>query len=74
MGDGCFGAVYKGVCRANDVAVKIPLVQHLDEVQLSLLRKEVEIMSANPHPNIVLFMGACTIPGQFKIVTELMDG
>jgi hypothetical protein len=74
LGDGCFGAVFRGVCRANDVAVKIPLVQLLDEAQLLLLRTEVEIMSANPHPNIVLFMGACTIPGQFKIVTELMHG
>lgn len=76
LGDGCFGAVFRGVCRANDVAVKIPLaqLQDLDETQLQLLRTEVEIMSANPHPNIVLFMGACTIPGQFKIVTELMHG
>ena len=58
LGDGCFGAVFRGVCRANDVAVKIPLVQlqDLDETQLQLLRTEVEIMSANPHPNIVLFM------------------
>ncbi len=62
------------MCRSNDVAVKIPLVQELDEAQLQQLRKEVEIMSANPHPNIVLFMGACTIPGQFKIVTEILDG
>ncbi|KAL6080477.1 copper transport protein ctr1 [Balamuthia mandrillaris] len=74
LGDGCFGEVYKGFCRSNEVAVKVPLVQNLDETQLQLLRKEVEIMSANPHPNIVLFMGACTVPGEFKIVTELMDG
>eukprot|EP01090_Pellita_catalonica_P015330 TRINITY_DN413_c0_g2_i1.p1 TRINITY_DN413_c0_g2~~TRINITY_DN413_c0_g2_i1.p1 ORF type:complete len:387 (-),score=68.97 TRINITY_DN413_c0_g2_i1:1271-2410(-) len=31
-------------------------------------------MSTNPHPNIVQFLGAVTIPGQFKIVTELLDG
>jgi len=74
LGDGCFGAVYRGVCRAKEVAVKIPLVQELDEEQLQLLRTEIELMSANPHPNIVLFMGACTIPKNFKIVTELMNG
>jgi serine/threonine protein kinase len=26
------------------------------------------------HPNIVLFMGACTEPGNFAIVTELLPG
>ena len=28
----------------------------------------------NPHPNIMLFLGACTIPGKFKIVMEVLDG
>eukprot|EP01090_Pellita_catalonica_P015326 TRINITY_DN413_c0_g1_i1.p1 TRINITY_DN413_c0_g1~~TRINITY_DN413_c0_g1_i1.p1 ORF type:complete len:719 (-),score=115.94 TRINITY_DN413_c0_g1_i1:68-2224(-) len=74
LGDGCFGEVYKGVCRSKDVAVKIPLVQSLDDTQLEMLRKEIEIMSSNPHPNIVQFMGACTQPGHFRIVTELLNG
>jgi serine/threonine protein kinase len=35
-------------------------------------RKEVAIMSTLRHPNVLLFMGACTQPGNLLIVTELM--
>ena len=71
------------------MAVKIPHRQQLNPQQLESLRNEIQIMrygtrmpgfcpkvvcSMNPHPRIVLFMGACTIEGQFKIVTELMEG
>jgi len=31
------------------------------------------LMSQINHPNIVLYMGACTIPGSLKIVTEMME-
>ena len=58
-----------------DVAVKIPLRQNLTEKERESLRNEIAIMSMNPHPCIVLFMGACTLEGQVKIVTELiLDG
>jgi len=30
-------------------------------------------MKSIRHPNLLLFLGACTIPGQLMIVTELMD-
>ncbi|ELR19943.1 dual specificity protein kinase [Acanthamoeba castellanii str. Neff] len=73
LGTGCFGTVWKGSCFQKEVAVKIPVVQNLNREQLAAFRKEVEIMSTNHHPNIILFMGACTVPGKFKIVTELMD-
>lgn len=74
LGEGCFGKVYKALCFAEKVAVKVPLMQELDDDEIEALRSEVELMSAKPHANIVLFMGACTQPGQFRIVTELMDG
>lgn len=32
----------------------------------------VAIMSTLRHPNVLLFMGACTQPGNLLIVTELM--
>lgn len=32
------------------------------------------VCRTNPHPHIVQFMGACTIPGKFAIVMELLDG
>eukprot|EP01097_Dermamoeba_algensis_P001375 TRINITY_DN1518_c0_g2_i1.p1 TRINITY_DN1518_c0_g2~~TRINITY_DN1518_c0_g2_i1.p1 ORF type:complete len:555 (+),score=119.45 TRINITY_DN1518_c0_g2_i1:113-1777(+) len=72
LGDGSFGTVYRGKCRKKDVAVKILHNQQLDQKTLQAFRKEVEIMSKIFHPNIVLFMGACTVPGHLRIVTELM--
>lgn len=73
LGDGSFGAVYKGRCRQKDVAVKV-LFKQFDEKSLRAFRKEVAIMSKIFHPNIVLFLGACTsLPGQLMICTELMS-
>ncbi|EGG16486.1 SH2 domain-containing protein [Cavenderia fasciculata] len=74
LGDGSFGTVYKGRCRQKDVAVKVMLKQ-VDEKTLKDFRKEVAIMSKIFHPNIVLFLGACTsVPGKLMICTELMRG
>jgi len=74
LGSGCFGTVYLGECRETQVAVKVPHVQDLSQEDLNDLRREIQIMAMNPHPNIMLFMGACTVPGQFKIVMEVLDG
>eukprot|EP01113_Clastostelium_recurvatum_P000736 TRINITY_DN10330_c0_g1_i1.p1 TRINITY_DN10330_c0_g1~~TRINITY_DN10330_c0_g1_i1.p1 ORF type:complete len:530 (-),score=138.01 TRINITY_DN10330_c0_g1_i1:100-1689(-) len=72
LGDGSFGSVYKGRCRQKDVAVKV-LFRQLEEKTLRDFRKEVAIMSKIFHPNIVLFLGACTsVPGKLQICTELM--
>jgi len=56
------------------VAVKILLKQDFDDKTLRAFRHEVEVMSKIFHPNINLFMGACTLPGNLMIVTELMRG
>eukprot|EP01087_Luapelamoeba_hula_P007302 TRINITY_DN1786_c0_g1_i1.p1 TRINITY_DN1786_c0_g1~~TRINITY_DN1786_c0_g1_i1.p1 ORF type:complete len:520 (-),score=104.71 TRINITY_DN1786_c0_g1_i1:116-1675(-) len=74
LGQGCFGTVHLGECRGSSVAVKIPLVQHLSDEELRDLRQEIQIMATNPHPHIMLFLGACTVPGKFKIVMEVLDG
>jgi len=44
----------------------------LDDEILEDFRREVDIMLNLHHPNILLFMGACTKPGNLMIVTELM--
>jgi serine/threonine protein kinase len=54
------------------VAVKRLYRTDLDEKTLTDFKKEIEIMSKLNHPNVVLFMGACTTPGHMAIVTELM--
>jgi len=74
MGDGSFGTVYAGKCRQKDVAIKVLLKQDFDEKALQAFRHEVEVMSKIYHPNINLFMGACTVPGKLSIITELMKG
>ena len=40
-------------------------------VRLSDFVNEVEVLCALRHPNVVLFMGACTSPPNLCIVTEL---
>jgi serine/threonine protein kinase len=72
LGDGSFGTVYMGHCRQKAVAVKKLLKQNLSEQDLEDFRREIEILSSMFHPNICLFMGACTQPGNLMIVTELM--
>ena len=74
LGEGSFGTVWRGHCHSNQVAIKVPLKQKLSDEQLTSLRLEIKIMRNSLHPNIILFMGACTIPGQFMIVTELLHG
>lgn len=72
LGDGSFGTVYKGRCRHKDVAVKV-LFRQFDEATLQAFRQEVAIMSKVFHPNVSLFMGACTsIPGKLMMCNELL--
>ena len=72
LGSGAFGEVFKGKLYGKEVAVKKLLNQNLDGDSLSSFKKEVTIMSKLRHPNVLLFMGACTEPGNLMIVTELM--
>lgn len=46
--------------------------QNIDAKKLADFKKEVEIMAKLRHPNVLLFMGAATQPGNLMIVTELM--
>ncbi|EGG23899.1 SH2 domain-containing protein [Cavenderia fasciculata] len=71
LGQGSFGSVYKGKCRGQEVAVKVPRKQKLNLYELTSFRHEVKIMSKIFHPNVVLFLGACTQSGKMQIVTEL---
>eukprot|EP00027_Filamoeba_sp_ATCC50430_P018551 CAMPEP_0168567218 /NCGR_PEP_ID=MMETSP0413-20121227/14878_1 /TAXON_ID=136452 /ORGANISM="Filamoeba nolandi, Strain NC-AS-23-1" /LENGTH=511 /DNA_ID=CAMNT_0008599375 /DNA_START=169 /DNA_END=1704 /DNA_ORIENTATION=+ len=72
IGKGSYGVVYKGRLRGKEVAVKKLYESKLDENTMDSFKKEVAIMSKLRHPNVLLFMGACTEPGNLLIVTELM--
>jgi len=72
FGGGCFGSVYKGKCRGATVAIKQLHKQDLDSKILEDFRKEVDILTQMRHPNVVLFMGACTEQHKLTIVCELL--
>ncbi|EGC38851.1 hypothetical protein DICPUDRAFT_148427 [Dictyostelium purpureum] len=73
LGGGAYGKVYKATCRGKKVAVKVPKKQTLSESELKSFKNEVDIMRNIFHPNVVLFLGACTKPGKVMIVSELMQ-
>src|SRR3989338_6569438 len=72
LGRGAFGVVYKCTLFGKEVAVKKLINQNVDSETLLAFKKEVAIMAKLRHPNVLLFMGACTEPGNLMIVTELM--
>ena len=74
LGEGQFGTVYRGTCRGKEVAIKRLFKQDLDAETLADFKKEVEIMARLRHPNTLLFMGACTSPGNMSVVTEFLAG
>jgi serine/threonine protein kinase len=75
VGCGVFGKVYRGLCRGQVVAVKVPLNQdEITDEQLAEFRAEVAIMRKIYHFSVVLFLGACTQPHRIMIVTQFMAG
>ncbi|EGG14208.1 SH2 domain-containing protein [Cavenderia fasciculata] len=73
LGGGAYGKVYRATCRGKRVAVKVPKKQVLSDSEKKAFLVEVEIMKQIFHPNVVLFLGACTKPGKIMIVSELMQ-
>lgn len=72
LGKGAFGIVYRGKLHGKEVAVKKLINQNVDAETLSAFKREVAIMRKLRHPNLLLFMGASTEPGNLMIITELM--
>lgn len=83
LGSGAFGDVYMGKFRGKTVAIKKLLFQELDDDSMDDFKKEVSMMtwgiitllktdslllsSKLRHPNVLLFMGACTAPGSLSM-------
>ena len=72
LAEGFFGEVFRGTLWGGEVAVKRLKCARLGEKQINELRHEVEIMASLRHPNVVLFMGACTTPPHLLMCTEFM--
>jgi len=72
IGIGSFGEVHRALWRGTEVAVKRFLDQDISRNLLDEVTFEVDIMRRLRHPNVVLLMGAVTVPGNLSIVTEFL--
>lgn len=68
LGEGHFGAVYKGILQHTTVAVKVLRTEGVQG--LKELQQEVEVLSQVHHPHVVMLIGAC--PEEACIVFEYM--
>ncbi|KAK9843548.1 hypothetical protein WJX81_008198 [Elliptochloris bilobata] len=67
LGKGAFGEVYLARWNYTEVAVK---VLHVGENirQQEEFRREAELLRALRHPNVVMYLGSCLVPGQQNMV------
>eukprot|EP00727_Mastigamoeba_balamuthi_P005252 m51a1_g14725 putative serine threonine protein (908) ;mRNA; f:200567-207640 len=72
VGQGSFGVVHKAVWRDTEVAAKVFRADSLRPQDIRQAEKEVDVMRALRHPNILLFMCHAKSETKFIIVTELM--
>ncbi|XP_068664747.1 probable serine/threonine-protein kinase SIS8 isoform X2 [Aristolochia californica] len=73
VGIGSFGEVFRGIWNGTDVAIKIFLEQDLTAENMEDFCNEISILSRLRHPNVILFLGACTQPPHLSMVTEYME-
>ncbi|KAJ6244897.1 hypothetical protein M0813_20988 [Anaeramoeba flamelloides] len=70
IGSGAFGTVWKSIWRWKKIAVKRIKSEYVQGKHLEEFKREVLVLSRTRHPNIVLFMGASTLPPNIFLVTE----
>nr|GMC64347.1 serine/threonine-protein kinase EDR1-like isoform X1 [Ipomoea batatas] len=57
----------------TEVAIKVFLEQDLTAENMEDFCNEISILSRLRHPNVILFLGACTKPPHLSMVTEYME-
>ncbi|GMP57104.1 hypothetical protein CsSME_00021333 [Camellia sinensis var. sinensis] len=72
IGQGSCGTVYHALWFGSDVAVKVFSKQEYSDDVIFSFRQEVSLMKRLRHPNVLLFMGAVTLPQRLCIVTEFL--
>jgi hypothetical protein len=72
LGAGGYGEVHKAMWKGTEVAVKMMISEHASRELERNFKEEVRVMTALRHPNVVLFMAACTKPPKMCIVMEFM--
>ncbi|SPN79556.1 Serine/Threonine-protein kinase [Brazilian cedratvirus IHUMI] len=73
LGSGGFGEVNKALWKGTEVAVKTILSSHVNKETEKAFRDEIKVMTTLRHPNVVLFMAACTKAPTLCIVMEFMS-
>ncbi|KAH6836431.1 Mitogen activated protein kinase kinase like protein [Perilla frutescens var. hirtella] len=73
VGIGFFGEVFRGIWNGTEVAIKVFLEQDLTAENMEDFCNEISILSRLRHPNVILFLGACTKPPRLSMVTEYME-
>lgn len=73
VGIGFFGEVFRGTWNGIEVAIKVLLEQEVTAENIEDFCNEISILSRLRHPNVILFLGACTTPPHFSLITEYMD-
>ncbi|XP_062204130.1 serine/threonine-protein kinase STY46-like isoform X2 [Phragmites australis] len=74
IASGSCGDLFRGTYLGEDVAVKVLRAEHLNKNVWNEFTQEVYILREVQHTNVVRFIGACTKPPQFCIITEYMSG
>ncbi len=69
---GGFSTIHKGKYFDIDVAIKKVFNPNISEELLSEFNNEVNMLAKYRHPNIVLMLGAITVPPQLCLVMELV--
>lgn len=69
IGGGTFGTVFKGGWRGTEIAIKVIK----NEVNTTEFEIEMDIISRLHHPNILQFLGACTVTYPHMIIMEYMS-
>ncbi|KAG7574652.1 Protein kinase domain [Arabidopsis suecica] len=73
VGSGSSGVVCRGIWNKTEVAIKMLFGQQLTAENMKDFCNEISILSRLRHPNVILFLGACTKPPQLSMITEYMN-
>jgi hypothetical protein len=73
LASGGFGQVYRATWKGTEVAVKVMASEQVTREMERQFKEEVRVMTSLRHPNVVLFMAACTKAPKMCIVMEFMS-
>ncbi|CAN6362345.1 unnamed protein product [Urochloa humidicola] len=73
VASGSCGDMFLGTYAGEEIAVKILNPESLNEKVWDEFKQEIYMLREVEHPNIVRFIGSCTKPPQFYIITERMS-